>query len=209
VQRNYQEARRGAKRDVIVDKNIWLLEKSDTLPFIKVACKDDSLSFSEKNGNKSGIYPQRREEEKKEDIDKNKTKKNRAKSACDDVLKKILEKLESCNIYPSSNTIEAIQSWLSDTDTEVVMYAIDEADKRSKRSWSYVEAILRRLKADGLKTIEQIKERDSNYKASNKRFTDKDTSVFQPDGTDYADIERRMNKLLDEDYDEYAAAGIY
>jgi DnaD/phage-associated family protein len=123
-------------------------------------------------------------------------------------LKAILEKLERCNIFPSANTVEAIQSWLSDTDTEIINYAIDRADKQSKRSWAYIEAILKHLKADGLTTMEQIKERDSKYKGSNKRFTDKDTSVFKPDGTDYADIERRMNKLL-EDYDEYAAAGIY
>lgn len=46
VQRRYQEARKGSKREIFVDNKSWLLESFETLGFIKVRpCED----FSEKN----------------------------------------------------------------------------------------------------------------------------------------------------------------
>lgn len=50
IQRRYQEAKKGAKRDVSVEAERWLLEKSETLSFIKVYPKN---GFSEKNDGKS------------------------------------------------------------------------------------------------------------------------------------------------------------
>lgn len=51
VQHRYQEARKGAKRDVVVEGKLWLLEKAETLGFIKVRPVD---GFSEKNEDFSG-----------------------------------------------------------------------------------------------------------------------------------------------------------
>lgn len=57
IQRRYQEARKGSKRDVFVDAKLWLLDKLDTLGFIKVrpvevnSQKNDD--FSEKNSDNS------------------------------------------------------------------------------------------------------------------------------------------------------------
>jgi hypothetical protein len=51
VQHRYQEARKGAKRDIFVEGKLWLLEKAETLGFIKVRPVD---GFSEKNGDFSG-----------------------------------------------------------------------------------------------------------------------------------------------------------
>ncbi len=54
VQRRYQEARKGSKRDVFVDAKLWLLDKLDTLGFIKVRPVEEkspkNVVFSEKNG---------------------------------------------------------------------------------------------------------------------------------------------------------------
>ena len=53
IQRRYQEARKGAKRDIFVDEKLWLLEKSETLEFIKVRpqlnSSEKNTGFSEKN----------------------------------------------------------------------------------------------------------------------------------------------------------------
>lgn len=46
VQRRYQAAKKGARRDILVDERIWLLNEKETEPFIKM---HPSEGFSEKN----------------------------------------------------------------------------------------------------------------------------------------------------------------
>lgn len=57
IQRRYQEARKGSKREIFVDNKSWLLESFETLGFIKVRpCEDFSEKnpcFSEKNPSNS------------------------------------------------------------------------------------------------------------------------------------------------------------
>lgn len=50
IQKRYQEAVKGLKRDIFVDEDIWLLEEAETAAHIKFAQKN---SKSEKNHNKS------------------------------------------------------------------------------------------------------------------------------------------------------------
>ncbi len=76
VQRRYQEAKRGLKRDVFVKAKIWLLKKAETLSFIKVR-PDDGLSrnnesFSEINDNKSEKNDTKERREKKSKENKSK-----------------------------------------------------------------------------------------------------------------------------------------
>ena len=56
VQRRYQEARKGSKRDIFVDNKSWLLDENETLGFIKVRPVSDSseknAGFSKKNSTK-------------------------------------------------------------------------------------------------------------------------------------------------------------
>lgn len=75
VQRRYQEAKKSSKRDIVVDKRIWLLKKDETGPFIKVY-PDDSFSgknegYSEKNSCKS----------EKNDTKESKVKKSKVKES--------------------------------------------------------------------------------------------------------------------------------
>lgn len=51
IQRRYQEAKKGLKRDVAVEAKYWLLEKDETLSFIKVHKEN---GFPPKNEDKSG-----------------------------------------------------------------------------------------------------------------------------------------------------------
>lgn len=57
VQRRYQEAKKWAKRDIFVNERIWLLQKEETEPFIKMHPVDSfsqkNKDISEKNDNKS------------------------------------------------------------------------------------------------------------------------------------------------------------
>ena len=52
VQRRFQEAMKGLKRDVVVKAEYWLLKSDETLSFIKMRPQN---SKSEKNGSKSKI----------------------------------------------------------------------------------------------------------------------------------------------------------
>lgn len=58
IQRRYQEAKRGLKRDVVVKAKYWLLEKAETLGFIKV-CPENG--FSEINEDNSENYSDKSE----------------------------------------------------------------------------------------------------------------------------------------------------
>ena len=51
IQRRYQEAKKGAKRDIEVDGRLWLLKKEETEAFIKVRPSD---GFSRNNEGFSG-----------------------------------------------------------------------------------------------------------------------------------------------------------
>lgn len=69
VQRRYQEAKKGAKRDIDVDERLWVLKKEETKGFIKVhpfeGFSDIKISFSEKNTDKSENNGIKKRKEKK------------------------------------------------------------------------------------------------------------------------------------------------
>lgn len=60
IQRRYQEAKKGGKRDIEVDGKLWVLKNEETLGCIRVRSKkvnsEINASFSGKNGNKSENY---------------------------------------------------------------------------------------------------------------------------------------------------------
>lgn len=97
IQRRYQEAKKGAKRDIVVDPEFWVLKKEDTLDFIKVRQKngfsDNNDSFSEKNDDKS----------EKNDIKESKRKESKLKesnTAVPDSVNQIFEMFNQiCTSY--------------------------------------------------------------------------------------------------------------
>lgn len=80
IQRRYQEAKKGLKRDVFVKAKYWVLEKLETLSFIKVRPDEDKSeknnSKSEKNNNKSAIYDTKESKEKKSKGEESREKEN-------------------------------------------------------------------------------------------------------------------------------------
>ena len=72
IQRRYQEAKKGLKREIAVEAKYWLLKSDETLSFIKV-CPEKSLSEknynkSEKNSDKSPIYDTKKSKEKESKV---------------------------------------------------------------------------------------------------------------------------------------------
>ena len=64
----------------------------------------------------------------------------------------------------------------------------------NKLSFQYMDRIIQNWKKAGISTIDAAEKDHENFKNKNKRFSDKDSSVYKPNGTDYADLERRMNE---------------
>ena len=60
IQKTYQEAIKGLRRDIEVDPEIWLLKEEDTAPFIKNTQKQGLYSKNHSkygnNGNENGVY---------------------------------------------------------------------------------------------------------------------------------------------------------
>lgn len=76
VQRRYQEARKGSKREVEVEAGYWLLKAEETYSFIKVRTND---SFSKKNPSKSEKNPSYSEKNSIKESKENKRKVNESK----------------------------------------------------------------------------------------------------------------------------------
>ena len=69
IQRRYQEAKKGSKRDIVVERDYWLLQKDETNSFIKLYHLEDNsennADNSEKNSFKSENYTQSKVKESK------------------------------------------------------------------------------------------------------------------------------------------------
>ena len=57
---------------------------------------------------------------------------------------------------------EKINIWLSEFNIEILKYAISIAVMHNKKTFSYVEGILKNWKGKGFKTLAQIKEDNLN-----------------------------------------------
>ncbi len=80
IQKRYQEAVKGRKRQFEVDSQIWLLKKEETASCIKITNK---YSFSDDNPSKSGKNPDNSEKNPVKESKVNKNKTNKAEGAAD------------------------------------------------------------------------------------------------------------------------------
>ncbi len=85
IQQQYQESKKNSKRDIVVDKGVWLLKNFETKPFIKMYPDENNSEkkddYSEKNAYNSESYTQSK-------VKKNKAKESKAKQ---------IPNLEICN----------------------------------------------------------------------------------------------------------------
>ena len=77
---------------------------------------------------------------------------------------------------------EKINNWMSEFNVDILKYAITIAVMNQKKTFAYVEGILKNWKGKGLKTLEEIKE-DSisgvfSKKSSESNSQDEETELF-------------------------------
>lgn len=213
IQDNYQMARRGSKRCVEVDAEIWLLKNSDTLPFIKVRSPEynseknsDDLSsdgsFSEKNSSDSGVFPTNNSQSRVDKIrvDNSRVEVEADKSTAATAQTKIISALTSVGYRNTQALRDAAAQWLRVHSEDVILYAIAEADSCGNVSRKYIGAILNRYEREKLVSVEEIRADAERHSRRGKGFSDKDSSVYQSGGTDYSDLERRMNAKYSGDW---------
>lgn len=104
IQKRYQEAVKSLKREIVVEEDIWLLNKEETATFIKFTQNE---SKSEKNDSKSGI-------------NESKSEKNVLKE------KKVNEKKVNKDIYASDDAHPPAQSRFKPPSIEEVKAYCDE-----------------------------------------------------------------------------------
>lgn len=107
IQKRFQEIKKYLKRDVTVETKYWILEKSETNPFIKVCSENDfsenNPSFSEKNSDKSRKNTIKESKGKESKI---KESRGESKSACADTLPHGRYK----NVYLTDDELQALKN---------------------------------------------------------------------------------------------------
>lgn len=115
--------------------------------------------------------------------------------AYDDSYAKTISLLRDYGIAVSPGTCRAVQEWVAEFDADVIAYAIEQADARGRGNRGYIASILANLRMKKLDTMEKIQKHEEAWRKRSSKgiFSDKDSSVYKPGGTDYSDLERRMN----------------
>ena len=76
---------------------------------------------------------------------------------------------------------ETIQSWLSSYEEEVINYAVKIAVLSNKKTFNYVNGILRNWKANGYKTLQEIQDNEIKKKPETKEMSAEEKELFDYD----------------------------
>lgn len=178
IQARFQEAikKRGAKRSIGVDAEIWLLSKNETESYIEIT---QFQSFSENNPSKSEKNPSFSQEE----VHKEKRKKKESKVNKNKELSVVVSSYEK-NISSISPIVsEKIEEWLKEVDSSLILYAIEQAVLKNKKSWSYINGVINNCYKSGKKT-----RADAENKSEQKKSASKGTYELD----DMAAVERKI-----------------
>lgn len=143
------------------------------IAFKKVSDKENPFKIKE-NPEKSTVNAQNK-------IDENKVNENKA----DDVMKAYEENIGLL----STSTFKKLASWKEDMPDELILLAIEEASDANKRSYSYINAILTNWQNQGLKTVEEVKRYQLDFKS---RKTDKKGLNNYSENRSLSDFEKQM-----------------
>ena len=100
-------------------------------------------------------------------IDKNSIDKNSLViTTTNNTIYKYIEENFGRTISPVET--EKINDWLSLYETEIIKYAIQIATLNNKRTFNYVNGILKNWKTAGYKTLQEIKDNETNKELSEK-----------------------------------------
>lgn len=178
IQARFQEAikKRGTKRVIEVDAKIWLLSDNETESYIKVT---HFQGFFEKNPSKS----EKNEGFSAEEVHKENKKEKESKLKENKDIAVVVASYEK-NISSISPIVsEKIEMWLKEVDSSLVIYAIEQAVLKNKKSWSYINGVINNCYKSGKKNRV-----DAENKAQQKKTDGK--GVYELD--DMAAVERKM-----------------
>ena len=83
IQRRYQEAKKGSKRDIVVERDYWLLQKNETNSFIKLYPLEDNSENNSDNSEKNIFKPENYSQSK---VKESKVKESKVKCVEGDAL---------------------------------------------------------------------------------------------------------------------------
>ena len=83
IQRRYQEAKKGSKRDIVVERDYWLLQKNETNSFIKLYPLEDNSENNSDNSEKNTLKPKNYSQSK---VKESKVKESKVKCVEGDAL---------------------------------------------------------------------------------------------------------------------------
>lgn len=111
--------------------------------------------------------------DKEKDIERDVVVNAREKS-----LSKIINHYENTlKSFPAPATIPIIEHYLDHMDTDVVCEAITRAAENGKATWQYTKGILNNWKQKGVKTIENVKQEDVNFKQKKDQDKPRETDL--------------------------------
>lgn len=86
-------------------------------------------------------------------------------NGADSELAQIVQRYESSiGMFPKS-ALEKLQGWREVFSVEMILLAIDKAAEASRRSWNYVDGILRNWKHEGIRTPGDAAASDEQYQS--------------------------------------------
>lgn len=110
IQKRYQEAAKSLRRDVIVERSIWLLDDEETAPFIKFSINPDKYvenpDKSSKNESKCGKNPIKENKTKESKTKESKEEKTAAKTQPPNASQMI----DACSFSPELDSV--VREWV-------------------------------------------------------------------------------------------------
>ena len=169
IQRRYQEAVKSLKRDVYVNRDIWLLDENETAACIKVTQNEEN---HQKKENKSGKNNNKSEKNDTKEIKGNKTNHlyddGDARARVREITASLVEKYwgrkatdAECDIargfliHVGKHSVD-----ISKDNEELFKYAFECSVNANAMNWNYIQGVIQRLKARGIKNLEQAYEFD-------------------------------------------------
>ena len=192
VQRQFQECARVMKRKPIVDRELWLLEESDTFSCIffsnAVEIPEDSGKTginSGKTGENSGISAQRKGKEKEKKLKESKGEGENSEEVIVQSEEVAPPQSPAATAPPlkggSLDPIftlyrekidlggrgeEELRGYAETLGQELCLFALERALEQDKPHWSYVRAILRSYKQQGYTSVAQAREEQQRHRQS-------------------------------------------
>lgn len=168
---NYDSGRKGQAGTYQI--NITILQN-----FINMGSNTGSNKRSNSGVINGTIAEQYREHNKDKDKEQEKDKDERKITKKKSALSSVVVCYEN-NISPITQIVrDSMIDWLNDVDSDVIIWAINEAVKLNKRNWKYIEGILRNQFNKGNTTMAKItaseKERDRKYEFNKRDDSQRD-----------------------------------